>query len=279
MSTENTHTETPEDENIRLTREQKDALQVKLDYLEQIEAQLASGELDSPSSEKLLVKTLAEIDEIMQVGRNQGEACVKEKSLEEDDDNELKNESQNQVHQEVGKTETRKFGLDETIANAHVLLPAEAQATERTASENLNWDELNNLQRLSTNGSQSEASAQIKKLSKDSGVRVNNQEDTSSQQTREKNSSQNQAPKKKVKAKPKLRVPTKRPKLKAKKNFPLGTIIVLIFLGSLAYYYRPIIDFVKAQQAAVAHKPQVKKEKPKAKPKVIVKKVEVPKPV
>ena len=283
------------DGGLRLTREQKDTLKAKLDYLEQLEGDLAAGKLEGGETEKLLEQTLFEIDEIMKEGEAQtahaqdlsveaapiqeippepvtaSKEFVAQNPLSSSTNSSRQSDLKIQLNEDLASIdqENSKGSAQQTLQEARVLSPQDGG--EKASVENLNWDELNNLKRIKPQENDSKA----KLLAKASEVK-STQESVLEEVNKQKaiTKTKKKTNKGKIKAKQKMRVPTNRPKVQKKKKFPLGALVCVIVLAGLGFYYQEIIDYVKQQQAELAEKnkpkPVEKKEKPKPKPKPVV---------
>ena len=217
---------------LRLTREQKDTLKAKLDYLEQLEGDLAAGKLEGGETEKLLEQTLFEIDEIMKEGEAQT-ANAQDLSVEVAPIQEIppapvteKNEfvDQNPLSSSTNSSRQSdlKIQLNEDIAsvdqknakeNAQQQALQEARVlssqdgSDKARVENLNWDELNNLKRIKPQANDAKAQL-LAKASEVKSAQENASEEINKQKAITK--TKKKTNKGKIKAKQKMRVPTNR---------------------------------------------------------------------
>ena len=79
----------------------------------------------------------------------------------------------------------------------------------------------------------------------------------------------------KIKSKKKLKAPTKVPRTVNKKSFPVGALVLILLIGTGAFFSKDIIAYVKQQQADLAKKNQPKVEVKKEKPKPVIEKAQV----
>ena len=240
-----------------LSPELKQKLSQKLEELELLETQVENGEIPPEQADKLLSQGMAEVEAILEVGR--------ELELEY---------KANQAAQE------QAVEAAPPEASSAPFEPAKAQV--------LNADtDLENLPKLSAAPREVQSSHKPKPVSaeeKFAAAKNKVKVSTSSEKAQKPNfdarkqaaseASPRKKSKSKLKSKKKLKVPTKVPRNTKKKSFPVGAVLLILVIGAGAFFYKDIIGFIKQQQDELAEKnkpkPVVKKEKPKPKPKPIV---------
>ncbi|WDE97585.1 DUF1588 domain-containing protein [Lentisphaera profundi] len=237
---------------LSMSAEDKEALRVKLAELEILEEKISTGELSEPNASDLMNEVLNELSEI-------------EQRL-------IKNNAEFQ--QEASTEELQEIESELSEVAAAVELVPEVEDLEQLkvlkSSQNLKpWEGKSKVIKdepkitLKDDQSNTDKENQVEPKSKPSLK-------TKTQAKRQKTNSGSK--------KPKLKIPTKVPRVQKKKPFPKALVALILIVGSLAYFHRPIIDYVKKQQADIAERNKVEepkekeKPKPKPKPKRIVKK-------